>query len=132
MVTRDFIKEVRGELGFTLLELLLVLFILILIIGIVASNLTGISGGARSKAAGEELRVVQKAFDTMMTEVRAITISECLIPGGESVGPSTAITGYRRDGTHIVLPGHYYLRLRTNSTGRYTWGSEGFVNQTSY
>jgi prepilin-type N-terminal cleavage/methylation domain-containing protein len=133
MVTWDFIRKMRGESGFTLVELLVALFIVGLLLGIVAPNLTGLTGGARSKAAREELLVVQKAFDTIMAEVGAVTISECLTPGGISVGPSMVITAYRHDGTYISLPaGRYYLRLRTASTGKYTWDSEGFVSQTSY
>jgi type II secretory pathway pseudopilin PulG len=127
------IRTIRSESGFTPVELLVVLFIMALILGIVVPNLAGIAGWTRSKAAARELRIVQSAFDTMMAEARAVTISECLIPGGVSVGPSTVITCYRHDGTQITLPtNRYYLRLHTASTGKYTWDDEGFVSQTSY
>jgi prepilin-type N-terminal cleavage/methylation domain-containing protein len=127
------IRKMRGESGFTLVELLVILAIIALILGIVTSNLAGISGGARSRAASGELHIIQSAFDTMMIEVGAITISECLIPGGVSVGPSTVITCYRHDGTPISLPtDRCHLRLHTTSTGKYTWDNEGLVIQASY
>ena len=127
-------KRMRSsEHSFTLVELLLVLVILTILVGIVAASLVGTTGGARETAAGEELDIVQTAFDTLMAEVGAVTISEYLTSGGVSVGPSTVITCYKHDGTTITIPtGDYYLRLRGTSTGKYTWDSEGFVGQASY
>jgi prepilin-type N-terminal cleavage/methylation domain-containing protein len=122
-----------NEWGFTLAELLIVLAILAIVAGIVLFNLAGITGGARSDAAGQELGIVQAAFDALMTETEAITISEYLAGGGVSVGPSTVITCHKEDGTIIAVPADgYYLRLRGASTGRYSWDSEGFVRQASY
>jgi type II secretory pathway pseudopilin PulG len=126
-------RRMRSERGFTVVELVVILFITAILVGIVVSGLAGIAGAARSKAAAEELDIVQSAFDTLMIEVGAITVSENLVSGGLAVGSSTLITCYRHDGTTVYIPtGDYYLRLRTNSSGKYTWDSEGFVRQVSY
>ena len=126
-------KRIRGERGFTLVELLVVLAILAILIAVVVPNLAGQTGGTRAKAASEELHIVQSAFDVLMAEVPAVTISEYSTGGGISVGPSTVITCYEYDGTTITIPtGDFYLRLRGNSTGKYTWDSEGSVSQVSF
>ena len=127
------LKRMRNDCGFTLAELLIVLAILAILAAIVSVNLAGITGGARSDAAGQELNIVQAAFDTLMTETEAVTISEYLASGVVSVGPSTVIICYKEDGTTTAVPaGDYYLRLRGNSTGKYTWDSEGSVGQVSF
>jgi len=123
-------KRIRGERGFTLVELLVVLAILAILIAIVVPNLAGITGGAKKTAAGTELSTVQSAMDTLMTETQAVTVS----PGDNTtVGPSTAITCYKYDGNSITTPTtDYWLRLRTTSTGKYSWTNAGTVTQNSY
>ena len=126
-------KRKRNECGYTLVELLLVLAILGILMNIVASSLAGITGGATSKAAATELQIVQSAFDTLMVEVGAITVSENLTSGGVTVSPSTVIACYGQGGVVINVPtSDYYLRLRMSSNGKYTWDSEGLVSQASY
>ena len=119
--------------GFTLVELLVVFSIIAILVSIVAPGLAGITGGARSKAAHEELKIVQSTLDTLMIQLGAITVSENLASGGVSVGPSTVITCYRDDGTTMGVPiGRYYWHLRSNSAGRYTWDNDGMVSQALY
>ena len=67
-------KRIRGERGFTLVELLVVLAILAVLIAIVVPNLAGLTGGAKAKAAQSELDVVQTAMDTMLAQYEAITV----------------------------------------------------------
>ena len=127
------LEMATDERGFTLAELLITLAILAILAGIVLSNLVGMIGGVRSQAAGQELDIVQAAFDTLIAETQAITISEHLSGGGVSVGASTVITCYMEDGTIVVVPADdYFLRLRGDSTGKYIWTSDGFVGQASY
>lgn len=127
------LKGKRNEWGYTLVELLLVLAIVGILMNVVVSSLTGITGGARSKAAATELQIVQSAFDTLMVEVGAITVSENFTSGGVTVGPSTVITCYGQGGVVLNVPtSDYYLRVQMPSNGKYTWDSEGSVSQASY
>ena len=118
-------KRIRGERGFTLVELLVVLAILAILIAIVVPNLAGLTGGAKQTAAGTELSTVQSAMDTLMSKNDAVTVT------GQSnvkVGPSTSVTYWLFDGSS----GSTTLLLRTTSTGTYTWDDKGKVTQNTY
>ena len=126
-------KRTHNGCSFTVVESVVAPVIAIILTGIVVLSLVGITGRVRSKAAAQELDIVQSAFDTLMIEAGAVTISEYLASGGVSVGPSTVITCYKQGRTTITVPtSDYYLRLWTTSTGKYTWDSEGLVRQASY
>ena len=130
-------KRIRGERGFTLVELLVVLAILAVLIAIVVPNLAGLTGGAKAKAAQSELDVVQTAMDTMLAQYEAITVvadysadnqlttetrvSICVV---ESYNPAT------EKETKEMATG--VIKLRSTSHGDYTWNTEGSVTQSDY
>ena len=129
-------KRTRDEHGFTLVELLVVLAILAILIAIVVPNLAGLTGGARAKAAREELSIVQTAMDTLMTENEAISVQPS--SSSDQVGPHTPVTYWyvsdydAQSGTETYSSATAYLRLRTTSTGTYSWVSTGAVTQVEY
>ena len=128
-------KRVRGERGFTLVELLVVLAILAILVAIVVPNLAGITGGARIKAAKEELSIVQTAMDTLMSEKEAMSVTANTT--ADQVGPNTQVTYWYvsaidSDGNEVTTSSTATLRLRTTSNGTYTWDTKGKVAQASY
>lgn len=130
-------KRIRGERGFTLVELLVVLAILAILIAIVVPNLAGLTGGARGDAARTELSIVQTAMDTLMSENEAVSVDAFASPGAQ-VGPNTSVTYYHviaidtDTGQEQTGSATAILRLRTTSTGLYSWATTGAVTQESY
>ncbi len=56
----------RGEGGFTLVELLVVVAILAVLVAIVMANFSGLLSGSQTTAASAELNIVQTAVDVKM------------------------------------------------------------------
>ena len=59
-------RKRRGEAGFTLVEVLIVLAILAIMAAIILPNFTGLLGGSQTTAASSELTIVQTAVDAKM------------------------------------------------------------------
>ena len=129
-------KRIRGERGFTLVELLVVLAILAVLIAIVVPNLAGLTGGAKARAAQAELDIVQTAMDTMIAEEEAISVAANYSAG--QLGTSTSVTIYIVTAydplteAETTGPSTGYVTLRSTTNGEYSWNTEGRVTQTAY
>jgi len=129
-------KRIRSESGFTLVELLVVLAILAILIAVVVPNLSGLTGGAKAKAAQAELDIVQTAMDTMLAQDEAVTVEAS--GAAKKLGPSDAVTiwvvSFYDPSTEIETTEQStgQLELRSASHGTYTWDTSGRVSQAAY
>ena len=105
----------RGQKGFTLMELLIVVAILGVLAAVVIPRFTGLIGTADVEAASTEHEVVQTALVAYMA--------------------AQGVAGVTAQGTETQLPEDTYNYfddyLQTDTGWKYTWDSEGTVTQGS-
>ena len=115
---KGFIKNRKGEKGFTLVELLIVFTLLGVLAAIVIPNIGGLVGYGHSQSAEAELSVVQTAMDAMMAKDNVSSVT-----AGNGVSDfSAAPTG------HFLYPS--YLRFQSTQ-GTYDWDDTGLVSQNT-
>src|ERR1700694_6336410 len=68
MIRQALKKAHRGQGGFTLIEVLVVMTILGILAAIVSISLLGVTASARQKAKDAERQTVQAAFDAMLSD----------------------------------------------------------------
>lgn len=110
----------RGQKGFTLMELLIVVAILGVLAAVVIPRFTNLIGRGQSEAAVTELSVVQTAMVAAMTDAKASSVTAqttaaALGPGDTANPPEAPIGPY----------------LQTNTGWTYTWTSDGTVTQVA-
>lgn len=117
---KRFLKRIhRGDKGFTLMEMLIVVAILGILVAVAVPNLTGLIGHSEEKAGAAELSAVQSAMDAMMAKEETSTV--------------TAVTVATKDMTGFpdaTYPLSTYLRKSTTN-GTYTCTAPGIVAQTT-
>ena len=120
-------KRIRGERGFTLVELLVVMAVMAVLIAIVIPNLTGFLGMGKSRSYEADRRTIQAAVDAYFTDEDHPNTW----PSVASSAPYTITFGY--------LTGENLLRETPKSSGdatpagSYTWliDSNGIVTTTT-
>ncbi|MCH8919190.1 MAG: prepilin-type N-terminal cleavage/methylation domain-containing protein [Chloroflexi bacterium] len=110
-----FRRNRRGESGFTLVEVLIVMAILGVLAAIILPNFTGLLGGSQTTAASAELITVQTAVDAKMADQSLATI--------------TAVTTATNNMTTFGLAPTYMRG--TTTKGTYTMDTAGKVTQVT-
>jgi len=112
----------RGEAGFTLVELLIVVAILAVLAAVVVPNFTGLLGGSQTTAADAEKIIVQTAVDAKMAHEKM---------AHEKMATTTAIGTATSDMTATGC-GLYPDYMRSTATkGTYTVDTTGKVTQVT-
>ena len=106
----------RGQKGFTLMELLIVVAILGVLAAVVIPRFTGLIGRGETEAAATELEVVQTAMVAAMTAQPVSTVS---------TGTDVALSNDSTVPTEAPI-GPY---LQTSTGYTYTWDTLGVVTQ---
>jgi prepilin-type N-terminal cleavage/methylation domain-containing protein len=114
---RDTRRRRRGEAGFTLVEVLMVVAILAILAAIVLPNFTGLLSGSQSSASDAELNIVQTAVDAKMAD--------------QSLATTTAITSATSDMTTGGFGLATTYMRGTVTKGTYTVDTTGKVTQAS-
>jgi type IV pilus assembly protein PilA len=105
----------KGEAGFTLVELLIVVAILAVLVAIVVPNFTGLLGTGQETAGAAEKVIVQTAVDAKMAD--------------QNMASTVAIITATEDMTAFGLYPDY---MRSPSTkGTYTCDTTGLVDQVT-
>ena len=108
-------RKRRGEGGFTLVELLIVVAILAVLVAVVLPNFTGLLGSSKSTAADAEQVIVQTAVDAKMAS--------------ESLATYPAVATGTDDMTTLGLYPNYMRSQTTNCS--YTVADTGEVSQVA-
>ena len=106
----------RGQKGFTLMELLIVVAILGVLAAVVIPRFTGLIGRGATEAAATELEVVQTAMVAAMTAAPVATVS---------IGEDVALSNTSAVPTEAPI-GPY---LQTSTAYLYSWTDIGVVTQ---
>jgi type IV pilus assembly protein PilA len=115
---KGFIKNRKGEKGFTLVELLIVFTLLGVLAAIMIPNVAGLVGFGHTQSAQAELSVVQTAMDSMMAKDNLSAVTVTAATSNMSAFP----TG------NVLYPN--YLRSATTK-GTYSCDATGLVTQAT-
>ncbi|MCH7653111.1 MAG: prepilin-type N-terminal cleavage/methylation domain-containing protein [Chloroflexi bacterium] len=110
--------RLRGERGFTLVELLVIVSIVVALAGVVVPSVAGFSGKGEVGAMAEEINSVQSAMDIMMVENKVSLVN---------VSPASSQNSWKTfpNGPSVASLDNY---LKAEDTEYfYCWDTSGLV-----
>ncbi len=120
----------NGEKGFTLIELLVVVGILGALAAVVVPNVSRFSGRGVTEAQATELKAIQTAMDTAISDLGPITIvanggpvTDFSIAGGTGVGADIDAAGNK------LYPNYLRFPVTGGANITYSWDANGKVTQ---
>ena len=139
MILRAIRKFHKGQGGFTLIEVLVVMTILGILAAIVSISLLGVTASARTKAAAAELVTVQSAMDAMLADQQVPASVNGVGPIATACGsgatkdmaafPPRASAYITPDTGNVSFLATHYLR-QANTSYSYACDSDGKVTQS--
>lgn len=116
----------NGEKGFTLIELLVVIGILGALAAVVVPNVSRFAGRGVTEAQATELKAVQTAMDTAISDLGPVTIVAPVAPVKDFNIAGSVIDG---GGGHMLYPDYLRFPSTGGSNITYTWNAAGKIQQ---
>ncbi len=110
--------ELRSERGFTLVELLVIVSIVVALAGVITPSVAGFADRGEVGAMAEEIDSVQFAMDIMMIDRNVISVN---------AGPASSLNSWKTfpNGPGVVSLDNY---LRAQDTAfYYCWNASGLI-----
>ena len=111
----------RNQRGFTLVELLVVVGIIVALAAVIIPNVASFAGKGDTGAQAAERENIQAAIDNMMADTGATTVTPTDTAGGSSTNDFSTSSGI------LDLEAGAYLRTVTTKYF-YCWTTTGLVN----
>ena len=116
-------KMWKGEGGFTLVELLVVVAILAVLVAVVMASFTGLLSGSKATANSAELNIMQTAVDVKMANTSMSTWVPVILVGAATDDMTNAAGGFNLYPT--------YMRSSTSNCNYTVDENNGTVSQIS-
>jgi type II secretory pathway pseudopilin PulG len=111
MISKLALNKRRNERGWTLLELLAVLFVVMILAAIVMLLMRGFFSGARETALDTNIKSMKNAVDAFMTEAFKAPTEDGMLPTGDELKPIDFNASFIANGSVKSFYPHFLAEL---------------------